>query len=141
MNRPKPSKLKILDGNPGKRQINLFEPEPKKARPSMPKWLKEYPVAVKEWKREIKILDDMGIMTVAEEGNLAMRCYLAGQIQDLAKNKDTKELNKIKNLITEYRQIGSLLGLDAPSRTKFKTDKPKHKSKAEAFRAQKNGAK
>ena len=138
-NRPKPTKLKILQGNPGKRRINLHEPEPERARPRMPAWLKAYPVAVEEWRREVEILDDMGILTVADEGNLEFRCFIAAKIRELAETNDTKELNKVKNLITEYRQLGSLLGLDAPSRTKLTVDKSKTQSKAEAFRERKNG--
>ena len=143
--KPKPTKLKLIDGNPGKRPINMDEPEPKRRVPFMPKWLKEYPVAVKEWKREVRILDDMGIMTVADEGNLSFRCFLASEVQRLALegrvNDPNKELTKLKNLVTEYRQLGSLLGLDAPSRTKFKSNNPKRKSKVQAFRDRKSGEK
>ena len=128
----------------------------------MPIWLKTFPVAVKEWKREAKELNDMGIMTTAECGNLSMRVYIACQIQELAVdikdegrvitltrlNKEGEECStsaranpkciQLKNLVTEYRQLGSILGLDAPSRTKLKADKPKRKSKAESFRTRKN---
>ena len=163
--KPKATQLKVIDGNPGKRAINMDEPEPKRCVPRMPAWLKSFPLAVKEWRREVKILDDMGIMTIAETGALAMRAYLGCQIQELAEDigvegrvvtltqldKDgevvtTQERTnpkcvQLKNLITEYRQCGSLLGLDAPSRTKFKVGNPKKKSKAEAFRARKLGKK
>ena len=81
----------------------------------------------------------MGILTFAEEGDLAMRCFLSAKIQALAGGNDNKELGKIKNLITEYRMLGGLLGLDPSSRSKLKTEKPKGKSKAETFRARKAG--
>lgn len=138
-NRPRPTRLKLLQGNPSKRPINLFEPEPPQAKPTMPKWLKAFPVAVKEWRRESRIINEMGILTLAEEGDLAMRCFLAAKIQELAGGKDTKELNKIKNLITEYRQLGGLLGLDPTNRTRLKTETKKPKSKAQEFRNRKNG--
>lgn len=160
--RPKSTKLKLLQGNPGKRPLNENEPQPKTGIPTMPKWLKPFKVAVKEWKRESKILDDMGIMTVAECGNLAQRVYISHKIQKLATeietegdtietfgiNRDGVEFSlgiktnpkvvQLKALISEYRQYGSLLGLDAPSRTKFKVGKPKEKSKADSFRDRKN---
>lgn len=159
--RPKPTALKILTGNPGKRPLNEDEPQPKLGIPTMPKWLKAAPTAVKEWKREAKILNDMGIMTDAEAGNLAQRAFISHKIQKLAveieKEGDTVEtygLNKdgeeyllgvktnpkvvqLKALLSEYRQYGSLLGLDAPSRTKLKTNNPKKKSKAQSFRDRK----
>ena len=163
-NRPKPTKLKILQGNPGRRPINVLEPEPKRGIPTMPKWLKAFPVAVKEWRRESKELDEMGVMTTAECGDLAMRAYLASQIQEMAIDiktegrvaytsrmdslgnevmdaKTNPKCIQLKNLITEYRQLGSLLGLDPSSRSKLKADRPKPKSKAEAFRARKEGVK
>lgn len=156
-NRPKPTKLKIVQGNPGKRPINVNEPEPERGIPDMPEWLKPFPVAVKEWERESKILDDMGVLTVAECGTLAMRCYVAEQIQDLAaeiqiegKTITLTQLNKngeevantvrtnpkcvqLKNLLTEYRQIGGLLGLDPVNRTRIKTEPKKPKDEAEEF--------
>jgi len=53
-NRPKPTALKLLQGNPGRRPINKAEPKPKRGIPAMPKWLDAFPVAVEEWKRESK---------------------------------------------------------------------------------------
>src|SRR3972149_6552816 len=83
-NRPVPTALKILHGNPGKRPINKEEPKPPSGTPVMPKWLKSFPIAVKEWKREAKILDEMGVLTLAEAGDLALRAYLSSEIQSLA---------------------------------------------------------
>lgn len=140
-NRAKPTKLKLLMGNPGHRPLNLDEPEPEYGKPDMPNWLKRFPVAKKEWDREVEILDNMGILSFAEEGDLAMRCFLAAKIQMLSREPGAKELGKIKNLITEYRQLGSLLGLDPVGRTKLRTGKPKQKSKAQSFRDRKREAK
>lgn len=161
-NRPKPTKLKLLQGNPGRRRINYDEPQPKQGIPKMPKWLKEFPIAVKEWKRESKELDEMGILTTAESGILTVRCYLASEIQKMAleikkegrvayvqkmdslgneimEAKTNPKAIQIKNLITEYRQNGILLGLDPSSRSKLKTELKKPKSKLEAFVGRKNG--
>jgi len=155
-NRPKPTALKLLQGNPGRRPINKFEPQPKRGIPTMPKWLREFPIAVKEWRRESKELDQMGILTAAESGGLAMRCYLAAQIQEIAleikkegrvsymsrmdslgneimEAKTNPKCVQIKNLITEYRQSGTLLGLDPSSRSKLKVEKKKPKDEAEDF--------
>lgn len=159
--KPKSTKLKILEGNRGKRPINQNEPIPTKGKPRMPSWLRAFPVAAKEWKREGKILWDMGILTIAETGLLANRCYLAAQIQEMATEIEkegrvayTSRMDSLGNeimdartnpkcvqlakAITEYRQYGSLLGLDAPSRTKFKVDR-RPQTKAEQFRNKKKG--
>ncbi len=161
-NRPKPTALKLLQGNAGRRPINKAEPQPKQGIPKMPKWLKEFPIAKKEWKRESKELDDMGILTTAESGALAMRCYLAAQIQEMAleikkegrvaymsrmdslgnevmEAKTNPKCVQIKNLITEYRQFGSLMGFDPSSRSKLKTEIKEPKSKVDSFRGRKNG--
>jgi P27 family predicted phage terminase small subunit len=154
--RPKPTHLKLLEGNPGGRPINKNEPEPTPGIPKMPKWLAEFPAAVKEWEREAEILDGMGVLTVAEAGVLAQRCYLSSEIQQLAIEikkegrvaytsrmdslgnevmdaKANPKAIQIKNLITEYRQIGSLLGLDPASRTKLSVSEKGKKNKFEGL--------
>ena len=136
-NNPKPTKLKLLQGNPGRRPINLNEPQPEQKIPTMPKWLKKFPIAIEEWKRESKILANVGLMTVAEEGDLAMRCFLAAKIQELAHQEDDKILGKIKNMITEYRMLGGILGLDPVNRTKLKSDIKQPVSKTESYRHKK----
>lgn len=164
-NRPKPTRLKLLEGNPGKREINTLEPIAKPEIPIMPTWLKGFPVAKKEWKRESKILFQMGILSKAESSLLAMRCYLASQIQELAisiqtegriitvtnfnsRGEEVSVIEKtnpkcvqLQSIITEYRHHGSILGLDQVSRTKMKADPPEMKSKAEQFMSRKNGTK
>ena len=47
--KPKPTALKKLEGNPGKRKLNTKEPMPGKGMPDCPKWL--FPEAKKEWER------------------------------------------------------------------------------------------
>lgn len=37
--KPKPTALKILEGNPGKRKLNAKEPTPLKKAPKCPAWL------------------------------------------------------------------------------------------------------
>ena len=141
--RPKPTNLHILQGGRKKthRPLPKNEPQPKRGIPKMPRWLKEFPVAVKEWKRESKELHEMGIITMADPGILANRCYLASQIQELAKDikkegrtestiaggtKANPKVTQLMSYLTEYRQTGNLLGFDPSSRSRIKVpDKPK----------------
>ena len=46
--KPKPTALKELEGNPGKRPLNDREPKPEKKAPPCPKWLNDD--AKKEWR-------------------------------------------------------------------------------------------
>lgn len=45
--KPKPTALKKLEGNPGKRKLNTKEPIPAKGMLNCPEWL--LPEAKKEW--------------------------------------------------------------------------------------------
>ena len=37
--KPKPTALKVLEGNPGKRPLNENEPKPERKAPECPSWL------------------------------------------------------------------------------------------------------
>ena len=62
--KPKPTALKLLEGNPGKRPLNDREPVPPKATLKCPAWL--LPEAKKEWKRLAPALEAMGVLTMAD---------------------------------------------------------------------------
>lgn len=62
--KPKPTVLKVLEGNPGKRPLNEREPTPPKASIKCPSWL--LPEAKKEWKRLAPSLEAMGVLTMAD---------------------------------------------------------------------------
>ena len=58
--KPKPTALKKLEGNPGKRKLNTKEPAPAKGMPDCPKWL--LPEAKEEWKRLCQKLSDKDVV-------------------------------------------------------------------------------
>ena len=60
----KPTALKVLEGNPGKRPLNDREPVPPKATLKCPAWF--LPEAKKEWKRLAPALEAMGVLTMAD---------------------------------------------------------------------------
>ena len=70
--KPKPTVLKILEGNPGKRPINENEPIPPKGTVKCPTWLE--PEAKKEWKRLAPSLEAMGVLTQADLTAFAGYC-------------------------------------------------------------------
>ena len=81
--KPKPTALKILEGNPGKRQLNNSEPTPAKKAPKCPSWLDAE--AKKEWRRLTKQLDDLGLLTTVD------MAAFAGYCQAYARWKEAEE--------------------------------------------------
>ena len=55
--KPKPTAIKRLEGNPGKRPLNIYEPKPLKKAPTCPDWLDEE--AKREWRRLAKTMEAM----------------------------------------------------------------------------------
>lgn len=72
---PKPTALKRLEGNPGRRPLNEREPKPRKRRPKMPAWLSEDEQA--EWKRITRELAAMQLLTSADADAIAVYCQVA----------------------------------------------------------------
>ena len=81
--KPKPTALKRLEGNPGKRQLNEYEPKPGKKAPKCPLWLDTE--AKKEWRRTAKQLEDIGILTEVD------MAAFAGYCQAYARWKEAEE--------------------------------------------------
>jgi len=81
--KPKPTALKLLEGNPGKRPINEHEPIPPKGTVKCPTWLE--PEAKKEWKRLAPSLEAMGVLTQAD------LTAFAGYCQAYARWKEAEE--------------------------------------------------
>jgi P27 family predicted phage terminase small subunit len=70
--RPKPTRLKLLTGNPGKRPLNTNEPRPEVAIPDCPVELG--PVARREWDRLAPELSTLRILTNLDRAALAAYC-------------------------------------------------------------------
>ena len=70
----KPTALKLLQGNPGKRKINKKEPKPDNSIPFMPEHLDEDAKA--EWDRVTPILERIGVLTEIDGSMLAGYCQL-----------------------------------------------------------------
>lgn len=58
--KPKPTAIKELEGNPGKRPLNANEPRPERKAPRCPAWLDTE--AKREWRRMGKVLEQMGML-------------------------------------------------------------------------------
>lgn len=70
--RPKPTRLKALTGNPGKRPFNEDEPRPEPAIPDCPPELG--PIARREWDRLVGELASLRLLTNLDRAALAAYC-------------------------------------------------------------------
>ena len=70
--RPKPTRLKILTGNPGKHPLNQNEPRPSPEIPDCPPELG--PVARREWDRLVAELEKLKLLTNLDRAALAAYC-------------------------------------------------------------------
>jgi len=68
----KPTALKVLEGNRGKRKLNKREPKPAPGIPACPRSLSRR--ARQEWKRVTPELDRLGLLTVVDRAALAGYC-------------------------------------------------------------------
>ena len=78
--KPKPTAIKELEGNPGKRALNHKEPQPREGLPSRPAHL--HGAAAIEWNRVVKELQEMGVLTRVDRAVLASYCVAYGHWVD-----------------------------------------------------------
>lgn len=100
--KPKPTALKELAGNPGKRPLNRSEPKPAATLPTCPRHLTGE--ARREWRRMGGELARMGVVTVVDRAALAAYCQAwarwvdaEGQVAKLGTIVKTANGNLIQN--------------------------------------------
>src|SRR5438270_4520371 len=104
---PKPTSIKRLEGNPGKRKLNELEPTPKAGAPECPDYLDE--VARREWDRLTAILVSMKVLTEADYIALGNLCQAYSTLMNAQKQMNkTGILYKSKS---GYIQQSPLLGI------------------------------
>ncbi len=148
----KPTALRILDGNAGRRPLNKQEPEYEAGIPDKPKWFDIY--ASEEWDRLTGNLNGQRIFTKNDLGILVSTCLAYEQmretlailkalgrsyvVEDMGGNKHYKarpECVRFETAQREYRTLLAELGFSPASRSKVKTlpDAPKPKGTAQFF--------
>lgn len=70
--KPKPTHLKVLEGNPGKRPLPRSEPKPRPVPPKRPAWLTGE--GRREWERVVPELSRLGLLTIVDGAALAGYC-------------------------------------------------------------------
>ena len=85
--KPRPTKLKLMLGEPNKDRINDKEPEPTAGRPQMPDNLDG--LAEAAWVSLVDSLEDMGLLTVADSHLLELYAHTySGYREAVSKQKE-----------------------------------------------------
>lgn len=144
--KPKPTALKKLEGNPGKRKLNDREPQPDQAMPRIPAGLD--PDAKKCWQRLAPKLNKLGILTQIDGDALESYCRLYGHARRcwreakklgivtpvgegrLQANPLIREAHRAEELLHKLR---SELGLNATSRSRMEVKRSSDEQDLDGF--------
>jgi P27 family predicted phage terminase small subunit len=144
--KPKPTHLKLLEGNPGRRPFNAGEPQPERRAPTCPAHL--CPSAKAEWKRLAQQLHVLGVLTELDRAALAAYCQAYGRwVEAERKLKETPMLLKLPSgyvqhnpwLTIAHKQLElmhrymSELGLSPVARTRVDVRRPGQRRKFEGL--------
>jgi len=144
--RPKPTAIKLLEGNPGGRPLNDAEPQPPKGVPEMPKGMGT--AAKRHWRVFVRELTTVGVLSIVDGIALAEACISAAlaekyrnvalaepMVKEPIVNKDGEIAgykNKPNPALVGYLACSKNMklyllefGLTPASRTKLKIDRPK----------------
>jgi P27 family predicted phage terminase small subunit len=138
MSHRKPTVLKLIQGNPGRRPLNKDEPKPEPAIPSCPRHLN--PMAKLEWRRVSKLLHEVGLLSEIDRAALAMYCQCWGRWVEAERELEksgplVKTRNSNYPIVNPYlsiankamRQMASILaefGMTPASRSRIKAGVP-----------------
>jgi len=150
---PKPTALKLIQGNAGKRRLNKNEPAPEAMTevPSAPIWLGDRAAAI--WDQVAPWLVESRILTDTDLHNLEIFCTAYQRWRE-AQDDITKNgivvmgaRQEIKNpactvaneCVRQINTFGAALGLDPAARARLKTSEPKKVNPFSAMRGGKTG--
>lgn len=149
--KPKPTELKLLDGNAGRRPINPDEPRPDPVDtgtlPPAPRRLGKTGRA--EWRAQVEVLSGSRVLTVSDLTALEQLCAAVEELaqlrawlqREMRRPLKTRALDVVKWLHSAIDRKSTLavkyeaeFGLTPSSRTRVKTEKsPGIKDKLKAF--------
>lgn len=116
---PKPTALKKLGGNPGKRVLNKNEPTPKGKRPSCPKHLDGE--ARREWNRMAKQLFDLGLLTEVDRAALAAYCQAWARWVQAEEEMRAPDFKMITTTDSGYPVVSPWMGIATMAMKQMKT--------------------
>lgn len=148
MNAAKPTALRAMQGNPGKRALNAREPRPEQgAMPQAPRWLKA--AARREWRRVARMLYNAGLLTQVDKAVLAMYCQAYGRMVEAEKeleqgmsggevilsDRGNLYINPWLNVATaaakDVLRLAQELGMTPAARSRVQVERPRQKTLAE----------
>jgi phage terminase small subunit len=115
--KPKPTALKLIAGNPGKRPLNRREPNAGPLDLDPPSELSQE--ARSHWQRLAPMLAASGVMRQSDRDVLALYCE--SYVVHMANLRDGK-LNV--SLVGQLRQMLGEMGMTPATRARIVTDKP-----------------
>lgn len=151
--RPKPTHLKVIQGNPGKRALNPKEPKPAKGRTTK----KQPPAhlgqtAKAAWRKVATILDRMGVLTEADEHALERLAECYAEIRECSKlikqhgrsyetvnnegsvmHRPRPEVGMLADADRRFRAYLIEFGLTPAARTKIQTSGQKEEDELENY--------
>lgn len=133
--KPKPTAVKLLEGNPGKRALNRAEPKPRVVLPPPPDHLGEEEKA--KWEVAVKELHPLGLITTIDQDALAMYCVIfvrwmkaEKMVREKGEIIKTAAGNIIQNpylsianrALEQLNKLGAEFGMTPSSRSRVKAD-------------------
>lgn len=135
--KPRPTDLKRLAGNPGKRALNNAEPRPRVVLPRPPAHLSDEEKT--KWKSLVRELHPLGLVTVLDLDQLSTYCVIWCRwmkAEKLVREKGeiikTAAGNIIQNpylsianrALDQLNKLGAEFGMTPSARSRVKTDVP-----------------
>lgn len=133
---PKPTALKLLTGNPGKRPLNDREPKPKVGA-AVPEYLLKLPGPLAQWRRWAPRLEALGVLTEVDAPAFARLCRLWDMDEggatwtpdDDVEPRIALKLRFDHQLMQEIRQLEGRFGMTPSDRVRIKVEPKKPESK------------
>ena len=121
----KPTALKVLAGNPGRRPLPEHEPEFDAVDTSPPEYLQGE--ALKQWEQLAPAMAVNGMLNVASRNALAVYCDLMGMYIEMRQSGERPPMNWVQNIRLMAREFGftpsSAASVVAPAKVDKKDDK------------------
>ena len=143
---PKPTNMRILEGNPSRRPLNNDEPQPENGA-HKPGYLSDEASTI--WDEVAPVIEAVGLLTKADADMFAAWCDATAnyrlatvEIQRYRVSREGQDAvfaeKEIKALISSQRNFADLMvkfgtrfGLSSSDRSGLKVEKPKERSKWE----------
>ena len=145
--KPKPTVIKLVTGNPGRRPLNQEEAKPDRQIPEAPAVLKGE--ALKEWKRVTPLLLEVGLIAKLDRAVIASYCQawarwvecerMLEQTGLIVKSPNgypmySPYLAAANKAMDQMRQMSEQIGLSGSARSRIRAGEPPSKlDPAEAF--------